>query len=215
VRANVAVYQGKYDNFQAQTIQAAGGIGGLPEAIIVNQDPVTGEANKATLTGGEAELTIIPMRGLEASAFYGYAQGKYDQFIYEPGLGAPSVNLAGQQIDGIAKTTAGLTLNYSPDIPDGLGHPVASAVVYYRSKLSSNSLNPAILGGYTTLDLRIDWRDIGGRPVDVALYGRNVTDRRYATVYNNLESVVGIDSTQLNEPAMFGIEVRYHFGAGR
>ena len=106
-------------------------------------------------------------------------------------------------------------MNYAPQIPDGLGHPIASAVLYYRSKLSSNSLNPANLGGYTTLDLRVDWREIGGRPVDVALYGRNVTDKRYATVYNNLESVVGIDSTQLNEPAMYGIEVKYHFGAGR
>ena len=211
VRANFAVYEGKYDNIQAQFITYSPI--GLPEALTVNQDPLTGTANKATLSGGEAEVTIIPMRGLEAGAFYGFAQGKYDQFI-DSTSGSP-VSLAGQQISGIARDTAGLTVNYSPDLPDGLGHPTASAVVYYRSKLSSNVLNPGLLNSFTTLDLRLDWRGLGGQPVDVALYGRNVTDRRYATVNNNLLSVAGVNSTQLNEPAMYGIELRYHFGAGR
>jgi iron complex outermembrane receptor protein len=211
VRANLAVYQGKYDNFQAQTIAISPS--GLPEALVVNQDPFSGSKNKATLTGGEAEITIIPMRGLDASAFYGYAEGKYDQFI-STSTGFP-VNLAGQQIDGLAKNTAGLTVNYSPEVPDGWGHPTATAVLYYRSKLSSNALNPAMLPSFTTLDLRLDWRQIGGQPIDLAFYGRNVTDKRYPTISNNLVLVVGVSSVQMNEPATYGIELRYRFGAGR
>jgi iron complex outermembrane receptor protein len=211
VRANAAIYQGKYDNFQSQTIAISPS--GLPEAIVVNQDPASGTPNKATLTGGEVELTIIPVRGLDVSAFYGYAEGKYDQFI-DTSTGSP-INLAGQQIDGLAKNTMGLTVNYAPDIGGSLGHPDFTAVVYSRSKLSSNSLNPSNLPGYTTLDLRADWREIGGRPIDIALYGKNVTDKRYVTISNNLMNVVGVSSAQLSEPAMYGIEVRYHFGAGR
>ena len=211
VRFNLAAYQGKYDNFQAQTIAISPS--GLPEAIVVNQDPFSGTKNKATLTGGEAELTLIPVRGLALSAFYGIAQGKYDQFI-NTSTGVP-INMAGQQIDGLAKTTMGLTVNYAPDIGGLLGHPDFTAVVYSRSKLSSNSLNPANLPGFTTLDLRAEWRDVGGQPIDVSLYGKNVTDRRYPTISNNLMLVVGVSSQQLSEPAMYGVELRYHFGGGR
>jgi iron complex outermembrane receptor protein len=211
VRANAAIYEGKYDNIQAQFVSVSPI--GLPEALIVNQDPITGTKNKATLTGGEAEVTIIPMHGLTATAFYGYAQGKYDQFVNSTS-GTP-ISLAGQQIDGIAKNTAGFSVNYTPSLPDGLGRPTATAVLYYRSKLSSNSLNPSLLSGFTTLDLRLDWRDVAGQPVDIALYGKNVTNKRYPTINDNLISAVGVTSEQLNEPAMFGVELRYHFGAQR
>jgi iron complex outermembrane receptor protein len=206
VRANASVYQGKYDDIQAQFIDYSGT---LPEELVVNADPVTGEHNKATLTGGELELTVIPMHGLDATAFYGYAQGKYDQFIDES-TGTP-VSLAGQQIDGIARNTLGLTVNYSPTLPDNWGRPTASAVIYSRSALSENQLNPSNLPGFTTLDLRLDWRHFAGQPIDVALYGKNVTDKRYPVSNSNLGGI-GVTSTQYNEPAMYGIELRYWFG---
>ena len=213
VRANFAVYEGKYNNFQAQVVRSPSGPFGLPEAVIVNQDPTTGTPDKATLKGGEAEITIIPVRGLEASAFYGHAEGKYDQFLYY--TGGPTINLAGQPIDGLAKDTYGLILNYAPDIGAALGHPDFTAVIYSRSKLSSNFLNPSNLPGYTTLDLRAQWSQVGGRPFDVSVYGKNVTDKRYPTVSNNLLNVAYVESTQYAEPSMYGVEVKYHFGAGR
>ena len=79
VRSNFAVYEAKYNDIQAQFVTVSPS--GLPEALIVNYDPFTGTHNKATLTGGEAEVTFIPMPQLHVTAFYGYASGKYDTFV--------------------------------------------------------------------------------------------------------------------------------------
>ncbi len=212
VRTNVALYRASYDNIQAQFVLQSPS--GLPEAVVVNQDPVSGQKNTATLDGGEAEVTLVPARQFWLNADFGYAQGKYDQFISEVSEGGVTVpiSLAGQQIAGIVRTTARLGVNYSPNTPDAWGRPVFSANLYARGAQTSNELNPAQIGGFTTLDLRLDWRNLGGRPVDIAVYGDNVTNSRHLTIVNDLTSVVGVASAQYSEPAMYGVELRYHFG---
>ncbi|HEV2365956.1 MAG TPA: TonB-dependent receptor [Caulobacteraceae bacterium] len=209
VRANFALYRAGYDNIQAQFILI--GPSGLPEAVIVNQDPVTGAQNKATLEGGEAEVTIDPVRQLRVDADFGYAQGRYDQFTSEQQTGP--ISLAGQQIAGIPHTTLRVGLDYSPDVPDRWGKPTFSASLYNRSSQSANSLNPTLIKGFTTVDLRLDWRNLGGRPVDLAFYGSNVTNSRHVVIANDLTDVIGISSAQWSEPATYGVELRYRFGA--
>jgi len=209
VRTNLAAYQGKYDNIQAQFVSTSPS--GLPEALIVNQDPITGTKNKATLTGGEAEVTIIPVRQVTLSGYYGYASGKYDQFI-DSASGTP-ISLAGQAVEGIANNTFGLNLQYHPEISGFTGPMTLSADLYNRSKESANALNPSAIGGYTNLDLRFDWRNAMGGPIDVAVYGTNVTNDRHVIIDNNLLNVVGVEAKQFADPTMYGIELRYHFGA--
>jgi iron complex outermembrane receptor protein len=215
VRTNAALYRAKYDNIQAQFILQSPS--GLPEAVVVNQDPVTGQKNRATLEGGEAELTVLPLRQLSVDANFGYAQGRYDQFTSEQSVGGVTIpiSLRGAQIAGIVHTTVGVGLQYSPDTPAAWGRPIFSANLYSRSRQSANILNPTLIGGFTNLDLRLDWRDVGGRPFDIALYGTNITNSRHVTIANDLTSVVGIASAQVAEPAMYGVELRYHFGAYR
>ena len=208
VRTNVAVYEARYEDIQAQFVTVSPS--GLPEALIVNYDPVTGSHNKATLTGGEAEVTLVPLPELRITGFYGYASGKYDTFVNSTS-GTP-ISLAGQQIDGIANSTGGVSINVTPDLPDDLGHPEITANYYGRSKLSSNSLNPGAIGGYANLDLRVDWRGAFHTPVDVAIYGNNVTNDRHVTIDNNLLNVVGVEAKQYAEPTTYGVELRYRFG---
>jgi len=52
-----------------------------------------------------------------------------------------------------------------------------------------------------------------GGPIDVAVYGDNVTNDRHVIVDNNLLNVVGVESKPYADPTMYGIELRYHFGA--
>jgi iron complex outermembrane receptor protein len=209
VRTNLAIYDGRYDDIQAQFVTISPS--GLPEALIVNRDPLTGTQNRATLKGGEAEVTIVPFKDLRISGFYGYAAGTYDRFI-DSTSGVP-ISLAGQDISGIAHTTAGLTIDYQPELAGRLGSPEFVANIYGRSALSSNALNPGLLGGFTNVDLRLDWRSVGGSPVDIAIYGDNVTDNRHVVINNNLLQVVGVSSAQFAEPATFGVELRYRFGS--
>jgi iron complex outermembrane receptor protein len=215
VRTNIALYRAGYDNIQAQFILLSPS--GLPEAVVVNQDPVTGQKNTATLDGGEAEVTLAPLRQLNVNASVGYANGKYDQFASEQssGGGTTSISLAGQPIAGIVRTTLRVGMNYTPDTPDAWGHPTFAAALYNRSSQLGNELNPTLIPGFTTLDLRLDWRNVAGRPFDLALYGDNVTNSRHLAIANDLTQVVGIASAQWSEPAVYGVEMRYHFGAYR
>lgn len=211
VRTNLAVYRGDYTNIQADFEVFSGPI---PQLLILNSDPITGKANKAVMEGVELEMTVIPVTGVTLSGYYGYAQGKYTQFVDETDPLAP-VNLAGQQISGITPTTEGLTFTWSPDTPDGWGKPVFGAFLYHQSKQSTNIESGAILGesAFTNLDLRLDWRHVGGSPVDLSVYGKNVTNDRHLTEGEDLTGLADIQSAEYAEPRMYGIELRYHFGA--
>ena len=215
VRANLAGYVAKYENIQAQFVLQSPS--GLPEAVVVNQDPVTGQQNKATLDGGEAELVAAPTRELQVNAYIGYADSRYDQFTSEQSAGGvtATINLKGQPIAGTARTTAGTVLTYAPDVPDAWGRPSLTANLYTRSAQTSNVLEPFRIGGYTAMDLRLDWRNFGGRPLDISIYGNNVTDNRHLIMAEDLTSVVGVSSVEWSEPAVYGVELRYHFGASR
>jgi iron complex outermembrane recepter protein len=210
VRTNLAAYRGDYDDIQAQFILNNNGLG-IPAAVVLNEDAATGTKNKATLEGGEAEVTFVPIHDLTVNGYYGYASGRYNQFI--DSTQTPPVSLAGQAVQGISNNTFGLNLQYRPHF-DGIAGPMTfSADLYSRSKESANQLNPSIIGGYTNLDLRFDWRNAMGGPVDVALYGTNVTNDRHVIVDNQLLEAVGTDSKIFADPTMYGIELRYHFGA--
>jgi len=206
VRTNLAGYRGLYDDIQNQFIFTPPGGLGIPAALIINQDPTTGAKNKAIIEGGEGEVTFVPLRDLTVNGYYGYAKGYYTQFIIN------GVSLAGQAINGIATDTFGLNLQYHPHF-DGLTGPMTfSANLYSRSKESANSQNASLLGAYTNLDLRMDWHNVMGGPIDAALYGSNVTNDRHVIVDNSLISAVGVESKAYADPTMYGIELRYHFG---
>ncbi len=212
VRTNFAIYQGKYDNIQAQFPVFTGPI---PQLLILNKDPFTGLANKATMSGFELEVTAIPMHGVTVNAYYGYAKGKYDQFVDESNPVMP-IDLKGQSIAGITPTTEGASITWSPDTPDSWGRPVFGAFLYHQGQQSSNGASGASLGeaSFTNLDLRLDWRHVGGGPVDLAVYGKNVTDNRHLTQGTDLTGLIDLQSVEYAEPATYGIEIRYHFGAG-
>ena len=211
VRTNLAIYTGDYDNIQAQFEDFSGPI---PQLLILNKDPITGQSNKAVMEGVEVELTVVPAPGMTITGYYGYAQGKYSQFTDESS-GFP-VNLSGQQIAGLTPTTEGLTFTWAPDFADRWGKPVFGAFLYHQSKQSSNIESGATLGesAFTNLDLRLDWRNIAGSRIDLGVYGKNVTNDRHLTEGNDLTGLASVQSAEYAEPRMYGIELRYHFGAG-
>ena len=213
VRTNLALYRGDYDDIQYQDIiTPPGGALGIPAALVLNDDPFNGVKNKAVLEGGEAEVTFAPLRDLTVNGYYGYASGRYTRFDYSPDSGVTTIKLDGQALEGIPNNTFGLNLQYKPELPGVAGPLFFSANFYARTKTSANELNPSLLGGYSNLDLRLDWRGAMGSSVDVALYGTNVTNDRHVIVDNNLLTAVGVEAKTYADPTMYGVELRYHFG---
>lgn len=217
IRTNLAVFQSKYDNIQASFTVVDPATQNV-EQLVLNQDWLTGARNRATLWGGELQVTAIPMRGLQLQGFVGYTKSRYDQFLFrDPSNPLVPVDLKGQSISGVIPVSYGATAIWRLPAPAQWGDPEFTATVYGRDQQTTNTLaslstTPA---AYATLDLRLDWRRVGGSNFDVALYGTNVTGRRYIVNGYDLTSLAGTVANQYNEPTMFGAELRWRFGAGR
>lgn len=80
LRTNVAAFRSWYDNVQT-SLTLVDPVSGSVTAVTLNQDPVSGASNKATIQGFELEGTARLARGLQISAFYSYIEASYDRFF--------------------------------------------------------------------------------------------------------------------------------------
>jgi iron complex outermembrane receptor protein len=62
------------------------------------------------------------------------------------------------------------------------------------------------------LDLNLDWRNVGGRPVDLSLFVTNATNQVTYTLVQPLFSSFGFDLRYLGQPRMIGGRLRVRFG---
>jgi iron complex outermembrane receptor protein len=58
------------------------------------------------------------------------------------------------------------------------------------------------------LNASVDWRDLAGKPLDVSLFGKNLTDKRYFTG----SAALNFASVNVAEPRTYGLQLRYRFG---
>jgi iron complex outermembrane recepter protein len=68
-----------------------------------------------------------------------------------------------------------------------------------------------VLPSYHTVNARVDWKMVGGRPVDLALYARNVFDEEYFSAGAVGVPFLGFTSAIYGPPRLIGAEVRYQF----
>jgi len=107
-----------------------------------------------------------------------------------------------------------------------------SANAYYRSKFTQdvqpNSLfagidlphpsplgttvsNPLMLPGFTTVDMRAEWRGFLGARADLALQVTNLLNKRAVIGTSGLTTVAGMTPATINEPRMIYLEASYSF----
>ncbi len=70
------------------------------------------------------------------------------------------------------------------------------------------NLNPAT----NLLNLNLNWKDVGGGPITLALFATNVTGQKYYVAATNSLPTLGAEYIILGEPRMFGVRVKFHFG---
>jgi iron complex outermembrane receptor protein len=63
------------------------------------------------------------------------------------------------------------------------------------------------------VDLNLDWRNVGGRPIDLSIFGTNVTNQFTQGVILPLFNSFGFDARYLGPPRMFGVRAKVRFGA--
>lgn len=110
--------------------------------------------------------------------------------------------------DLVAKRTYTLGLQYNLPLGD-LGELGATADYYHSSPLSFvNTALPA----YEIVNARLDWRNVGGRPLDISAYITNAFNKTYQAIGAVSGSGLGFNSAIYGAPRQYGLSLRYRFG---
>jgi iron complex outermembrane recepter protein len=198
VRLNGAVYTDNYSNIQRSiSVPTAAGV------------PTTRIANAATakIRGVELEGEWHVIASLTLTGAAGYTDAYYTKFL-DPILGdLSSLPFA------FPRWTANAGARYVQHVPNG---DVALQVDYRRQSaqdLVPQNLNPAAFRqpAYGLLGARINWH-LDRIDTDIAIYGKNLTDKVYAVSGVSLESSVGFGVLVIGQPRVLGAEITKHFG---
>ena len=194
LRANLAVYHSDYANIQVS--KSAPNPSGPGVIAIINNSAA------AKVDGVEVELTAIPVSGLELTGTMAYTDGRYTEYL------APPSNLRGVQLRLAPKWTYSLSGAYT--LPTSVGD--------FRAQMDYSHQGRAITAlpaGYRVpfgilngrLSLAID-----SQKLNIALYGKNLTDKRYFPFLNDVRTALGFYyNGNYNAPRTYGIEVQKAF----
>ena len=177
VRANLSVFY--YDYTDLQVVEYINGVA------------TTTNAGKATLKGGELEVTVRPVRGLDLNATAAYLDAEYDRFFDN------GVSLAGNILPNAPRWNFTGAAQYRWEFVDGHSLTLRGDIAWRdRVQFKPNNLRQFSGEPYTLLNARATFATAGD-VWEVAVFGRNLTDERYATY-----KTVGTDATGASNPAL-------------
>jgi iron complex outermembrane receptor protein len=210
-RTNFDAYYGWYDDVQKNDLID---VDGIPSAVTLN-------AARANIKGIDFQSTIVPDEHLDFSAFYSYTDASYGTFSLPQAIfGSTEIGLLNHTGNPFAYTPAnkfGITANLHFMIDRSLGIPTFSVTWYNQSRVWFTDLADLEPDGsqaaYSLVNLRLDWNDVLGYPGDLGFFVNNVGNQVYKVGGNPLEHLTGTDSSIYGAPRMWGIELRYRFGA--
>lgn len=177
LRANLSVFY--YDYTDMQVVEYINGVA------------TTTNAGKATLKGGELELQARPVAGLDLTATAAYLDAKYDRFFDQ------GVSLAGKTLPNAPKWNLTFAAQYRFELPAGQALTVRGDAAWRdKVEFKANNLPQFAGAAYTLLNARATYSTVGD-VWELAVFGKNLTDERYATY-----KTVGTDATGVSNPAL-------------
>jgi len=206
-RTNFDIFHTDYKAIQVNKLVQVIDSTGTAHAATLEQN-----AASAELEGGELEATIVPVKGVEISPHASYIYAHYNQY--------PTV--FGQNTSGpntpfffVPKWQYGINGTYHLPIDESYGD-VAVSLDYswmgqqYVTVTKGEVQN--IIPSYENFNLRVDWTDVFGAPVDVGAFVTNLTDNTHITGIQAIYTTLGFTSAAYNPPRMFGFSLKYRFG---
>ena len=206
LRVNIAAYYQDYTNIQKQIRDV---VNGININLIRN-------AASATIYGGEVEVTAAPTNALTLTGAAAYNHARYNSFFAR--------DTAGNLLDFTAQPFS--TPEWTYNLGAAYRIPVATGAIRLDANFAwtgTVNLAPGQPGvalsvydpgsvtqkGYGLLDARVSWH-LDGPNLDLALFGRNLTDRHYFTAAQNGQSA-GYNIAYAGAPRTFGIQARKTF----
>lgn len=194
LRANVSAFYYDYTNLQV--------------VEYINGVATTTNAGKATIKGVELELMAKPTQRLSLTSTLAYLDARYDVYFDQ------QTSLAGNRLPNAPKWNATIGAEYRAPL-GSMGDLLLRTDIAYREAVFFKPNNSLLYAGKNTtlVNGRISWQPKNNK-WELAIFGRNLTNERYASY-----KAVGTDATGVSNPALpltvfgeprqYGIQLRY------
>lgn len=180
---------------------------------------ITESGASASIWGAELEGTVLPFHGLELSAGAAWIDlQKYSDF--SPLLTPDDIaRIEGFRLYHRPKFKYNLSARYQLPTPSTLGEISVGANWAWQSR--QGIVNPPnvaadplkMRGSYGLLNVNANWNSIAGTPLDASLYVTNALDKEVGYGNMTVADSIGTSTLHYLEPRMYGVRLRYRFGA--
>ena len=209
------------------------------QVSVFRASPTTGTANVQTnaasseIWGSEVEVAAAPLRGVDLTATYAYVAPKFKEFLDQKfdADGLPVFDANGNPVLEDVKDQRSFaftpknqfTLGFSYTAPP-TSHGTLSlhADTYWQDQVTfitnDNTDGARAMKGwnYAVVNGRLQFVGIPLQKgsLDLAVFGRNLFDRKYRTFGVDFGPSVGWSGNNYGNPRTFGLQLTYNFTAG-
>jgi len=201
---SAALFSMDYSDMQLTRQVAVLGGGGATVGIVTN-------GGKARIEGAELEATLRPMSSLRLTAALGYTDARYRD--YSDLVGTSTVSFNGNRLNFAPRLNSNVAAVYS--IPLSFGWLGLRADYSYTDGyyIGRENLASQFIPRREIINARIS---LAGEKWEVALYGKNVTDKRYIVMQGRggFAAPVGAGTNTLVDygpPRSYGVVGTYTF----
>jgi iron complex outermembrane receptor protein len=191
VLLNLALFQNDYRDQQVLSF-----LNGFPALV---------NAAESTIRGAELEMQWQPGDDWSIAASLGFLDATYDKFVLETG------DFSGNNMVQAPDVTASALIRKEWSV--GAGRLSAQGSAYHIGKQDYDitNLNSAKEDAHSLFDARLAYAFGGERAMELALYGKNLTDERYCVAISDLSGLVGTGQCSVNAPRTYGVAFRASF----
>jgi iron complex outermembrane receptor protein len=200
LRINAAGYYTDYKGIQRSTTL----IGATGALVTIVNNAAAGE-----VYGAEVEVTARPTSNLTLGGSFNWTHTGYKVFN--------DLTLGDRSKEPFAVPQYQYTLNGKYTLP--IGDNQLSLYGAYRWQSTVNLQGSALVASsvtqkaYGLLEARLAYR-LANPSVEIALYGKNLTDKQYYTNFLAFDRSLGYNIGFAGEPRQIGVEVKFAFGGG-
>src|SRR4030095_16819383 len=202
-RTNVGVYHYDYEDVQTFSNQIIDG-----NSILIFTNAAAAEA-----WGAELEGSINLANALDLGVQFTWLDFSYTDFA--PGVDPAALKFI--EIQNAPRFKYGVSARYHLPLSEAMGDASFSASWNWQSETVTTAglgqPDPhAIEGPYGLLTLGANWDRIADTPFDLTFFMTNALDKQYIANTVDIRSL-GFASHTYGEPRMWGVRLRYRFGA--
>lgn len=166
---------------------------------------------KARIKGLELDAGVQPTSWLELGVTGAYTDATYTRNIALPFGNPVAMGPFADTPKWSGSAYAMITIPVDEDSRIKLRGDIYAQSPFYFSS-ANNSVNPGTkVPGYETVNLRLDWDNIGGTGLGVAAWMKNAFNEKYYVGGLPLGGAMGVNGANVGRPRMYGVEAKYTF----